>query len=55
MSTRTSNTPTSIAVKDLTLSYGTLTILDKMNIDIAEGEFIVLLGPSGCGKSTLLN
>ncbi|HVL20308.1 MAG TPA: ATP-binding cassette domain-containing protein [Amaricoccus sp.] len=55
MSTRTSNTPTSIAVKDLTLTYGTLTILDKMNIDIAEGEFIVLLGPSGCGKSTLLN
>ena len=46
---------TSILVKDLTLSYGALTILDRLNIDIAEGEFIVLLGPSGCGKSTLLN
>ncbi len=47
--------PTSVAVKDLRLAYGSLTILDRLNIDIAEGEFIVLLGPSGCGKSTLLN
>src|SRR6187551_3217733 len=46
---------TSVAVKDLKLAYGQLTILDRMNLDIAEGEFIVLLGPSGCGKSTLLN
>jgi multiple sugar transport system ATP-binding protein len=45
----------SVAVKDLRLSYGALTILDRLNLDIAEGEFIVLLGPSGCGKSTLLN
>jgi multiple sugar transport system ATP-binding protein len=45
----------SVAVKDLHLHYGQLRILDKLNLDIAEGEFIVLLGPSGCGKSTLLN
>ncbi len=48
------NTP-SVAVRDLRLSYGALDILSKLNLDIAEGEFIVLLGPSGCGKSTLLN
>jgi multiple sugar transport system ATP-binding protein len=30
-------------------------VLNKLDLDIAEGEFIVLLGPSGCGKSTLLN
>ena len=51
---RTANTP-SVAVKDLHLAYGQLTILNRLNLDIAEGEFIVLLGPSGCGKSTLLN
>ena len=44
-----------IEVRDLTLAYGELTVLDRLNLDIAEGEFIVLLGPSGCGKSTLLN
>ena len=46
---------TSVSVRDLRLAYGALTILDKLSLDIAEGEFIVLLGPSGCGKSTLLN
>jgi multiple sugar transport system ATP-binding protein len=45
----------SVAVKDLRLSYGSVDVLNKLNIDIADGEFIVLLGPSGCGKSTLLN
>ena len=41
-------------MKDLHLAYGTSTCSNKLNLDIAEGEFIVLLGPSGCGKSTLL-
>jgi multiple sugar transport system ATP-binding protein len=45
----------SISIRDLTLSFGNHTVLQTMNIDVAEGEFIVLLGPSGCGKSTLLN
>lgn len=45
----------SISVKDLTLNFGAVSVLKKMNLDVAEGEFIVLLGPSGCGKSTLLN
>jgi NitT/TauT family transport system ATP-binding protein len=29
--------------------------LDDINLDVADGEFVVLIGPSGCGKSTLLN
>ena len=45
----------SISVKDLTLTFGALDVLKTLNLDVAEGEFIVLLGPSGCGKSTLLN
>ena len=45
----------SVAVKDLHLAYGSVNVLNHLTLDIAEGEFIVLLGPSGCGKSTLLN
>lgn len=45
----------SINIRDLSLSFGDVKVLEKLNLDISEGEFIVLLGPSGCGKSTLLN
>jgi multiple sugar transport system ATP-binding protein len=45
----------SISVKDLTLNFGAVAVLKNLNLDVAKGEFIVLLGPSGCGKSTLLN
>ncbi|MFN0113558.1 MAG: ABC transporter ATP-binding protein [Paracoccaceae bacterium] len=44
-----------VSVKDLTLKFGQTTVLDNLNIEIADGEFLVLLGASGCGKSTLLN
>jgi multiple sugar transport system ATP-binding protein len=46
---------TSVLVRDLSLNFGQIEVLKKLNIEVAEGEFIVLLGPSGCGKSTLLN
>ncbi len=45
----------SISVRDLSLSFGAVSVLRDLNLEVAEGEFIVLLGPSGCGKSTLLN
>ena len=45
----------SIQVKDLKLDFGSVSVLKQLNLDVTEGEFIVLLGPSGCGKSTLLN
>ena len=35
--------------------FGSVTVLKKLNLDINDGEFLVLLGSSGCGKSTLLN
>ncbi len=45
----------SVSVRDLSLSFGAVTVLDTLNLDIKNGEFLVLLGSSGCGKSTLLN
>ncbi len=44
-----------VAIKDLVIRLGGNDIISKLNLDIAEGEFLVLLGPSGCGKSTLLH
>jgi len=46
---------TSVLVRDLSLNFGLIEVLKKLNLEVTEGEFIVLLGPSGCGKSTLLN
>ena len=45
----------SVSVRDVSLNFGSVKVLEKLNLDITEGEFLVLLGPSGCGKSTLLN
>ncbi|VAW23743.1 ABC transporter, ATP-binding protein (cluster 1, maltose/g3p/polyamine/iron); ABC transporter, ATP-binding protein (cluster 10, nitrate/sulfonate/bicarbonate) [hydrothermal vent metagenome] len=45
----------SVSIKDLSLNFGAVRVLEQMNLDISQGEFLVLLGPSGCGKSTLLN
>ena len=45
----------SIEIKDLKVAYGEVVVLEHMNLDISDGEFLVLLGASGCGKSTLLN
>ena len=46
---------TSVSIQDLSLNFGAVSVLKTLNLDVAEGEFVVLLGPSGCGKSTLLN
>jgi multiple sugar transport system ATP-binding protein len=45
----------SVSVRDLSLSFGSAPVLEHLDLDIMDGEFLVLLGPSGCGKSTLLN
>ncbi|WP_455271325.1 ABC transporter ATP-binding protein [Rhizobium herbae] len=45
----------SVSVRDLSLSFGAVTVLETLNLDVKDGEFLVLLGSSGCGKSTLLN
>ena len=43
-----------IIIKNLEKSFGENKVINNFNIDIKDGEFIVLVGPSGCGKSTLL-
>ncbi|MEJ0011218.1 MAG: ABC transporter ATP-binding protein [Bauldia sp.] len=44
-----------VSVRNLEVTFGNLKVLQNLNVDVEEGEFLVLLGPSGCGKSTLLN
>ncbi|MDR3473940.1 MAG: sn-glycerol-3-phosphate ABC transporter ATP-binding protein UgpC [Devosia sp.] len=44
-----------VSIRDVDIAYGTTRIVADLDLEIAPGEFIVLLGPSGCGKSTLLN
>ena len=42
-------------ISNVTKSYGSVEVLHQVDINVEEGEFLVLVGPSGCGKSTLLN
>ncbi|MBX9936298.1 MAG: putative 2-aminoethylphosphonate ABC transporter ATP-binding protein [Burkholderiaceae bacterium] len=43
-----------LEIKQLSKRFGGFTALDRIDLSIAQGEFVVLLGPSGCGKTTLL-
>ena len=44
-----------LKINDINKNFGKTEVLKGINLDIKDGEFLVLLGPSGCGKSTLLN
>jgi len=44
-----------VSVRKALKSFGSTKILHGVDVEIADGEFVVLVGPSGCGKSTLLN
>jgi len=43
-----------VSLRDVRKSYGETQVIHGVSMDIADGEFVVILGPSGCGKSTLL-
>lgn len=43
-----------LKIQNLVKRSGSFTAVDNLDLDVAEGEFVVLLGPSGCGKTTTL-
>ena len=43
-----------IRFADVSKSYGDLQVLDRLNLDVAEGEMVTIIGPSGSGKTTVL-
>ncbi len=43
-----------VSLKDIRKTFGKTEVIHGVDIDIADGEFVVIVGPSGCGKSTLL-
>jgi multiple sugar transport system ATP-binding protein len=44
----------SVEIRDVRKSFGATNVIHGVDIDIKDGEFVILVGPSGCGKSTLL-
>ena len=44
----------SITLQKVVKRYGAVDVVHGIDLDIAKGEFVVLLGPSGCGKTTTL-
>ncbi len=44
----------SVQIRDVRKAFGPTQVIQGVSVDIADGEFVVLVGPSGCGKSTLL-
>jgi len=43
-----------ISAKNLWKNYGDQTVLERINVNVSEGEFVTLVGASGCGKTTFL-
>jgi multiple sugar transport system ATP-binding protein len=43
-----------VTIREARKAYGSVPVIHGIDVDIADGEFVVLVGPSGCGKSTLL-
>ena len=44
----------SVAIRDVHKAFGQTRVIHGVSVEIADGEFVILVGPSGCGKSTLL-
>jgi len=46
--------PNALQVRQLSMSFGTHLVLDRIDLDVSDGEFLSVVGASGCGKTTLL-
>ena len=44
-----------LTIQNVSKQFGPTKVLHQISLDLADGEFLVLVGPSGCGKSTLMN
>ncbi len=44
-----------VTLREVSKTYGDVVAVDRVSLDVADGEFVALVGPSGCGKTTTLN
>jgi NitT/TauT family transport system ATP-binding protein len=44
-----------LQLKNVSHQYGSVAVIDNLNLEVQPGEVVVLVGPSGCGKTTILN
>src|ERR687891_2503348 len=44
-----------VILREVTKTYGDVVAVDRVSLEVDDGEFVALVGPSGCGKTTTLN
>ena len=49
-----SSAPSVVELRDVSFSYGAAPVLERINLQVSDGEFLGLVGPNAGGKSTLL-